>query len=58
MSSLLERLGEALAPQRESKRELGSIGMATVFLARDLTHDGHVLADVLQPVTAKRQARE
>jgi hypothetical protein len=58
MPPLQEPLGAALAPQCKNKRKLVRGGMATVYLARDLKGAGQVAADLLQPVTAKRQARE
>lgn len=39
MPSLIQRLSEAIAPQYEVERELGSGGMGTVFLARDTVLD-------------------
>ena len=43
------RLKEALATRYELIRELGSGGMATVYLAQDLKHDRKVAVKVLRP---------
>ena len=45
----LSTLQNALAGRYSFERELGRGGMATVFLARDLTHDRHVAVKVLLP---------
>ena len=49
MSDEASRLSEALAGRYEIKRELGSGGMATVFLAHDIRHDREVAIKVLHP---------
>jgi serine/threonine protein kinase len=49
MADLLSRLTQALGDRYEIERELGSGGMATVFLARDLKHDRKVALKVLKP---------
>src|SRR5688500_2252844 len=49
MSSTLERLGGALSDRYRVDRELGSGGMATVYLAHDLRHDRDVASKVLRP---------
>jgi tetratricopeptide (TPR) repeat protein len=63
MSSLLERLRAALAPQYEVERELASGGMGTVFLARDTVLDRKVAVKVLRaeedsPTAAQRLLHE
>ena len=42
-------LSQALRDRYRILRELGSGGMATVFLAEDLRHDRHVAVKVLRP---------
>ncbi len=49
MSELLENLTNALADRYRIERELGSGGMATVYLAHDLRHDRKVAVKVLRP---------
>ena len=58
MSELLDRLREALAPQYEVERELGSGGMGTVFLARDTVLDRKVAIKVVRPEQTSRTATE
>jgi serine/threonine-protein kinase len=48
----LERLGAALAGRYTLERELGSGGMATVYLAEDLKHRRRVAIKVLRPELA------
>ncbi len=52
MEDLLERLKSALAGRYSIERELGSGGMATVYLARDLKHERNVAVKVLRPELA------
>ena len=47
-----ERLKAALADRYQIQRELGSGGMATVYLAQDLRHDRQVALKVLKPELA------
>jgi serine/threonine-protein kinase len=42
MTDVLERLEKALADRYRIERELGSGGMATVYLAEDLKHHRNV----------------
>ncbi|MEO8577044.1 MAG: protein kinase [Gemmatimonadales bacterium] len=49
MGAEASRLSEALAGRYDIQRELGSGGMATVFLAKDLKHDRDVAIKVLHP---------
>jgi serine/threonine-protein kinase len=52
MTDLLDRLKAALADGYTIERELGSGGMATVYLAQDLKHDRQVAVKVLRPELA------
>ena len=52
MADLLERLKAALADRYNIERELGSGGMATVYLAQDLKHERQVAVKVLRPELA------
>ncbi len=52
MADLLERLKAALADRYRIERELGSGGMATVYLAQDLKHERQVAVKVLRPELA------
>jgi serine/threonine protein kinase/Flp pilus assembly protein TadD len=49
MRSLFDEIQTGLAGRYSLERELGSGGMATVFLARDLRHDRRVALKVLHP---------
>ncbi len=52
MADLLESLKAALADRYRIERELGSGGMATVYLAHDIRHDRPVAVKVLRPELA------
>ncbi|MBE0594385.1 MAG: protein kinase, partial [Gemmatimonadales bacterium] len=52
MSEITSRLAAALADRYTIERELGSGGMATVYLAHDLKHDRKVAIKVLRPELA------
>jgi len=52
MSDVLTRLFPALADRYRIEREIGSGGMATVYLARDPKHDRDVALKVLRPKLA------
>ena len=52
MEEVLERLRAALADRYRVERELGSGGMATVYLAEDLRHGRAVAIKVLRPELA------
>lgn len=52
MANLLERLRSALADRYTIEREIGSGGMATVYLAHDLKHERQVAVKVLRPELA------
>jgi eukaryotic-like serine/threonine-protein kinase len=49
MRDQLDRLQSALADRYSIERQLGSGGMATVYLAKDLRHDRSVAVKVLRP---------
>ncbi len=48
-SQVVDRLAAALADRYAIDREIGSGGMATVYLAQDLKHDRRVAVKVLRP---------
>ncbi|MCH8007019.1 MAG: protein kinase, partial [Planctomycetes bacterium] len=52
MTDTFESLKAALADRYAIEQEVGSGGMATVYLARDLKHDRHVAIKVLRPELA------
>src|SRR5678815_4317840 len=52
MNDYLERLTAALSDRYRIERELGSGGMATVYLAQDVKHDRRVALKVLRPELA------
>src|SRR5512132_4431474 len=52
MSGNTGRLSAALADRYRIEREIGSGGMATVYLAQDLKHDRKVALKVLKPELA------
>jgi serine/threonine-protein kinase len=52
MTSQLNRLTSALADRYAIERELGTGGMATVYLAEDLKHRRKVALKVLKPELA------
>jgi serine/threonine-protein kinase len=52
MTELMTRLYAAVADRYRIEREIGSGGMATVYLARDLKHDRDVAVKVLRPELA------
>jgi len=49
VSDLVDRLRKALADRYSIEREIGSGGMATVYLARDSRHDRQVALKLLKP---------
>ena len=58
LSDILMRLRAALADRYHLERELGSGGMAIVYLAQDLKHRRHVAIKVLRPELAAALGRE
>src|SRR2546425_1033451 len=58
MSSVLERLRAALAPEYDVEREIGSGGMGMVFLGRDMARECPVAIKVLRPELATAHAAE
>ncbi len=57
-TALLERLRVALLPDYEVERELGSGGMGTVFLAREVKLERSVAIKILKPEMATATAAE
>ena len=55
---MLEQLRSSLASQYEVEREIGSGGMARIFLARDLKHRRPVAIKVLRPELASAVASD
>jgi eukaryotic-like serine/threonine-protein kinase len=49
VADLVTRIGRILAARYRIEREIGSGGMATVYLARDLKHDRDIALKVLRP---------
>ncbi len=49
MTEITARLSTALAGRYKIEREIGSGGMATVYLAEDLKHQRNVAVKVLRP---------
>ncbi|MCH7717794.1 MAG: serine/threonine protein kinase, partial [Gemmatimonadetes bacterium] len=58
MAELLDRLKSALADHYDIQRELGSGGMAIVFLAHDIKHDREVAVKVFRPELASSMGGE
>ena len=63
MAEPLDRLKSALSERYSIERELGSGGMATVYLAKDLKYNRNVALKVLrlelaESITAERFRRE
>jgi Protein kinase domain len=52
MSEFMDRFFAAVASRYRIEREIGSGGMATVYLARDLKHDRDVAVKALRPELA------
>ena len=52
MADQLDRLREVLSDRYRVERQLGSGGMATVYLAEDLKHGRKVAVKVLRPELA------
>ena len=52
MSDIVSRLNAALEGRYRIERELGEVGMATVYLANDVRHDRQVAIKVLRPELA------
>jgi eukaryotic-like serine/threonine-protein kinase len=57
MSPIIARLSAALSDRYRIERQLGSGGMSTVYLARDLRHDREVAVKVLNATPAGSSGR-
>lgn len=57
MADIPQRLSTAPAGRYRFERELGAGGMATVYLAHDLKHDGKVAVKVTRSTSARSRAR-
>jgi len=57
MTAETDRLSAALKDRYRIEGELGSGGMASVYLARDLRHDREVAIKVLRPEVAEALGR-
>src|SRR4051812_43778713 len=58
MLDTVQRLAAALADRYTIERQIGSGGMATVYLPRELKHDRGVALKVLRPETAAQLGAE
>jgi tetratricopeptide (TPR) repeat protein len=58
MADIPERFGAALSSRYHLEREIGSGGMATVYLARDLRHKRPVALKVMRPELGGREGVE
>jgi tRNA A-37 threonylcarbamoyl transferase component Bud32 len=58
MTTVLDRLREALAPEYEVEREIARGGMGMVFLAREVVLDRQVAIKVIRPELATARAAE
>src|SRR3970282_2896442 len=58
MSTVFERLRDALAPEYELERELGGGGMGVVFLAREVGLARRVAIKTIRPELATARATE
>ncbi len=58
MTSILERLRDALAPDYQIESEIGGGGMGVVFLAREAALDRRVAIKIIRPELATARAAE
>ncbi len=58
MSEILERLRSELSDRYTVEREIGSGGMATVYLAEDVKHQRAVAVKVLRPELASSLGKD